>query len=416
MVARACPYMGLLSFQPEDHALFFGREQLVRDLAGRLARTGLVAVVGASGSGKSSVLRAGVVSGMEREGDGRPAWTTVVLIPGARPLAELAARVARAAGVPAASLLQSINTDPTALDLAARQALLGEDAEAKLLVVVDQFEELFTTCRDASERERFVATLLDAVAAGRTAVAIALRADFFGHCGELPVLAEALETHTVLLGPMDEDGLRAAVEGPAAAGGLTVEAGLTEIVLRDVAGEPGGLPLLSHALRETWKRRRGRSLTVEGYRECGGVHGAISRTADGVYDALVPVQQAVAQRDIFLRLTELGEGTADTRRQVRVEDVLSHAPDASEVLRVLTDARLVTVANGTVEVAHEALIREWPRLRGWLDEDRERLRAMRHLAAAAQEWQRLGASRPSCTAALAWRLPSTRSRRPTRPP
>ena len=245
VVARACPYIGLLAFQAEDHALFFGREQLGRDLADRLIRTGLVAVVGASGSGKSSLLRAGMVPAMGAAGDG-VVGPTIVMTPGARPLTELAAQLARVAGLPVASVLESLTTDPAALDLAARQALVATHPTAKLLIVVDQFEELFTTCGDRIERETFVATLLDAVGAGRTAVAVGVRRTSSPIAPGCPRWQGHSTPTRCCSGPWTRTACGAAMEGPARVGGLTVEPGLTEVVLRDVAGEPGGLPLLSH--------------------------------------------------------------------------------------------------------------------------------------------------------------------------
>ena len=259
---------------------------------------------------------------------------------------------------------------------------------------VDQFEETFTLCDDAEERSRFVDVLLGAAAApgGPVFVLLAMRADFFGFAASVPGLAAALEASTSLLGPMDEDALRAAIEGPARIAGLKIEPGLVDLMLRDVAGEPGSLPLLSHALLETWKRRSDRTLTLAGYRECGGVRGAIARTAEAVYLGLDSGQQLLA-RSVFVRLTELGEGTEDTRRRVPLDELRPDggaSPDLDALLRTLTDARLLTTGEHTVEVAHEALIREWPRLRAWLDDDREGIRTLRHLTDTAREWDQLG--------------------------
>ena len=344
-----CPYKGLVPFQPEDADVFFGREELVEDLVGRLNDAAFLAVVGASGSGKSSLVRAGIVPSLQpRHGELRAA----LLSPGARPLAALAAA-----------------------------------GDARLLVV-DQFEEAFTLCRDEDERRTFIKALIEAAERG-TRVVIALRADFYGHCAVYPRLAAALEDSQALVGPMSEEELRRAIERPAERAGLLLEPGLVEGILRDVVGEPGALPLLSHCLLETWKRRSGRMLTLIGYLQAGGVQGAIAKTAETVYrEALSPEQQALA-RNIFLRLTELGEGTEDTRRRVAIAELtprVEQSDDVSAVLRTLADARLVTIGEGTVEVAHEALIRYWPTLRAWLDEDREGRLVHRRLTEAAQEW------------------------------
>ena len=254
---------------------------------------------------------------------------------------------------------------------------------------------MFTLCRDEDERRAFLDTLVDATERG-TLVVIALRADFYGHCAAYPRLAASLEDHQALVGPMSEEELRQTIERPAEHAGLVLEPGLVEGILRDVVGEPGALPLLSHSLLETWRRRSGRILTLIGYLQAGGVQGAIAKTAETVYgDALSPGQQALA-RNIFLRLTELGDGTEDTRRRVTIAELTPRAEqrqDVEDVLRTLADARLVTIGAGAVEVAHEALIRHWPTLRAWLDEDREGRLVHRRLTDAAQEWDATGRDR-----------------------
>ncbi|MBN1629749.1 MAG: hypothetical protein JW990_08295, partial [Thermoleophilia bacterium] len=275
----------------------------------------------------------------------------------------------------------------------------------RLLLVVDQFEELFTQCRDAGERRAFVDNLLTAAGVpspsqgegsgggpGPAIVVIALRADFYHHCAQFENLRDALEKHQAYIGPMTPDELRRAIEEPAHAGDWRFEPGLVDLLLRDVGDEPGALPLLSHALLETWQRRRGHALTLEGYAEAGGVRGAIAETAENVYRRLDERQQAIA-RNIFLRLTELGEGTEDTRRRAALEELFPRPEEATAVeavLGTLADARLITTERETVQVAHEALIREWPTLQEWLEEDREGLRVHRHLTEAAGEWQRMG--------------------------
>ena len=345
-----CPYKGLVPFDADDADVFFGREQLVEELVDRLDEAPFLAVVAPSGNGKSSLVRAGVVPELERR-NGR--LHPALFSPGEHPLAELAA---------------------------------AGDAD---LLVVDQFEEVFTLCRDEDERRTFIDALLGAAKRGLRVV-VALRADFYGHCAAYPRLAAALEDRQALVGPMSEDELRRAIERPAERAGLLLEPGLVEGILRDVVGEPGALPLLSHSLLETWKRRSGRVLTLVGYLQAGGVQGAITKTAETVYrEALSPDQQALA-RNIFLRLTELGHGTEDTRRRVAIAELVprpEHQNDVDEVLRRLADARLVTIGEGTVEVAHEALIRHWPTLRAWLDEDREGRLVHRRLGEAARDWE-----------------------------
>jgi class 3 adenylate cyclase len=385
-----CPYKGLLAYQADDAAVFFGREELVDTLLARLATAPLLALVGASGVGKSSVLRAGLMAGVARGAlSGSSTWRTVVLTPGARPLASLAGALAAVDGGDEDTLAAMLADGSEGLAGAAGSLLGDSSPETRLVVAVDQLEELFTVCRDGSERARFVETLVHGATTpgGRVMGLLALRADFFGHCAAYPALAAVLDVATALVPPMREDELRSAVEGPGRVAGLRLEPGLTETLLRDAGGEPGALPLVSHALLETWRRREGRQLTLAGYRDSGGVHGAIARTAETVYrDGLDDAGRDIARR-IFLRLTEPGEGTADTRRRVMLDELSTGDGEATgEVLRTLADARLVTIGGHTAEFAHEALIREWPRLHGWLDEDRVGLRVHRHLTEAARAW------------------------------
>lgn len=426
------PYKGLQYFDQNDADLFFGRELLTARLAGHLRQHNFLAVVvGASGSGKSSVVRAGLMPALRRgetlaDGTlppaGSAAWPIHVLTPTAHPLEALAASLTRdtESVTAAATLAADLKADPRSLGLYVRRLLASPRAAGvgRLLLVVDQFEELFTLCTDPDERKAFVDCLLNAVGcdalaqlAGSgpalnvalrpdcpTTVVITLRADFYHHCGQYASLREALEQSQAYIGPMGQDELRRAIEEPARLGRWEFERGLVDLMLRDVGDEPGALPLLSHALLETWKRRRGRVMTLESYAESGGVRGAIAKTADAVYLGLAPEAQGIA-RSIFLRLTELGEGTQDTRRRVELAELIpapEQAPAVQAVLKTLTDARLVTtdkdVTSGvqTAEVAHEALIREWPRLRGWLVEDRAGLRVHRALTEAALAWQKLG--------------------------
>ena len=383
--ALACPpYQGLAAFEPEDHARFFGRAALVADLVTRAGRARFVAVVGASGSGKSSVVRAGVLANV-RDGalPGSETWPSFVMTPGSHPLAELAAGVARVTSTKTSEVLDRLEHDAHALTS-------GE----RLVIVVDQLEELFTQTRDDTECRRFIAAIAAAVgdAGSPVTVIAALRADFYGHAGAHPELAALLDDGSSLLCPMEPDEIRAAIEGPAELAGLRVQPGLTELIVRDVGDEPGALPLLSHALLETWKRRTHRTLTVAGYRAAGGARGAIAQTAESVYDRLDPPGRK-AMRQILLRLTELGEGTEDTSRRVdrRELGVSVHDPAGTErVLQLLAEARLVSLDAATAQVAHEALIRAWPRLRSWLDEDRAGHRLHRHLTHAAQDWESLG--------------------------
>ena len=348
-IAAECPYRGLLAFQPEHRRLFFGRETVLADVLARVSTGRLLAVVGASGSGKSSLLRAGVVA---------------------------AVAAGELPGIPSARLIT-----PGAL------APLELDPQSDELLVVDQFEEVYTQ-RGDTERRRFI----DALLARRGPVVIGVRADLYGEISTEPELAAAVAENQVLLGPMSHEELGRAISEPARLAGLRLEAGLVELVLRDVAGEAGALPLMSHALRETWKRRNGRTLTVEAYHETGGVSSALAQTADAVVETLSAAERPLL-RSVFLRLTEIGGEVEDARRRVSLEELVPEgsAPETvTALLRRLADARLITLDEGTAQVAHEVLIRRWPRLRRWLQEDREGLRLHRRLSHAARLWDAAG--------------------------
>ncbi|WP_371614397.1 helix-turn-helix domain-containing protein [Streptomyces sp. NBC_00454] len=385
-----CPYQGLTAFQAEEAARFFGRSDLVGRLVGRVEQLSFVALFGASGSGKSSLLRAGLLGSIAADPGAAGRWRTLLMTPTAHPIEELSDQVAKLCGADVHRMYEDLSQDPAALDLAIRGALAAESELCRALLVVDQFEEVFTLCTDEAERTRFIGMLLDAAhgPGRRTTVVLGVRADFLAHLTQHPGLAEALgEQAQLLVGPVSATGLREIIVGPAAHAGLRVEPELLATVLADAAGEPGALPLVSHALLETWERRSANSLTLAGYHASGGVRGAIAQTAERVNDGLSPEQQQIA-RKIFLRLTALGDGTEDTRRPiVRTElDGVADAPVVAEVLDRLAGARLVVLGDGTVEVAHEALIRAWPRLHRWLTDDRSNLLVHRGLTEAAHGW------------------------------
>ena len=408
----APPFKGLQYFDEADADLFFGRELLTAKLVGHLRDNRFLAiVVGASGSGKSSVVRAGIMPALERgapladgtlppAGSGR--WPIHVITPTSHPLESLAASLTRDSESVTATttLIDDMTRDPRSLHLAVRKTLNRADASGhlhgdRLLLIVDQFEELFTLCRDEPERKAFVDNLMTAVAPetdGPTIVVIALRADFYAYCAQYAKLREALSTSQEYIGPMGGDELRRAIEEPAKRGRWEFEPGLVDLIVRDVGDEPGALPLLSHALLATWERRQGRRLTLQGYEASGGVRGAIAKTAETVFSQLNPDQQAIA-RNIFLRLVELGDGVPDTRRRAALTELVSHPEDLpaiQAVLKVLVDARLITTGEGTVEVAHEALIRGWGRLARWMEADREFRIWHERLRAAIDQWQASG--------------------------
>jgi WD40 repeat protein len=384
------PYLGLATFQPEDASRYFGRQQLIGELLTRLAAKRFLAVFGASGSGKSSLLRAGLLPAVwAGRLPGSQQWETVLFTPGRHPLEETAIHVAALRGISPGSLHADLAANPGSLDLAIRQALANRSPATQLLLIVDQFEEVFTLCADEQERTAFVAALLGSVAdSGRTRVVLGIRADFYSRCADYPALVTALRDAQVLIGPMTSDELRDVIIEPACAEGLRVEPALVATVVADVAGRPGALPLLSHALLETWQHRRGATMTLAGYEAAGEIRRAIGQTAERVFGQLSPEQQDIA-KNVFLRLTALGEGTEDTSRRADRSELLTAADPATvqPVLDRLAHARLITLGTDSVEIAHEALIREWPRLRQWLTDDRDTLRLHRRLTEAATEWK-----------------------------
>ena len=370
-----CPFKGLASFEPADADYFFGRERLVAELVARLVGAGFLGIVGPSGSGKSSVLRAGLLPALA-EGvlPGSEKWRRVLLRPGERPLDELR------------RVLVSRARDPL---VEALDALLANE---RLLLAVDQLEELFTACRSESERAAFADTLARAAAdrEGRAVVVVALRADYYGRFAAHPGLAGLLGANQVLVGPMQASELRRVVELPADRVGLRVEPELADALVDDVEGEPGALPLLSTALLELWQKRQDNALTLAAYRESGGVHGAVARLAEGTY-ARIPDGRRPLVRGIMLRLVGEGEGDMPVRRRAPLAELdLERNRDVADVLAALADSRLVTVGQGFVEVAHEALLREWPRLREWIEADTEGRRLRRHITEAATEWDAAG--------------------------
>ena len=355
-----CPFKGLASFGVDDAEFFFGRERLVAETVAKLIGSPLTGLVGPSGSGKSSTLRAGLLAALAAGVlPGSERWSLALLRPGERPLEAL------------------------------EQATSECPADGRLIVAVDQFEEVFTACRDEGERAAFADALTARALDPRrpALVLIAVRADFYGRCASYPELARQLGANHMLVGPMQRDELRRAIELPARRAGLEVEPELVDALLGDVEGEPGALPLLSTALLELWQHRDGRRLRMAAYERAGGVHGAVARLAERAYEQLDQGRRDVARR-ILLRLAGAGEGDTVVRRRVPLDEL--DGEGVPDVLAVLADERLVTIGEGEVEVAHEALLREWPRLRGWLEEDEHGRRLQLLLRDAARQWDAAG--------------------------
>ena len=415
------PYKGLRAFQEADAAEFFGREVLVGRLLAHLAGPGtgarFLGVVGPSGSGKSSVVHAGLLPALRQDAlPGASCWFIVTMTPGAHPQAELEAALLRVAAGPLAGLRAQLAAGDGGLERAVG-AILPAAAETELLLVIDQFEELFTLVEDEGERHHFLSSLCRAVSAAgsRLRVIITLRADFYDRPLLYPDLSELLRGHTEVVGPLTPGELRQAIAAPAARVGITLEHDLLEVIGQEAGSQPGTLPLVQYALTELFARREGRRLTLAAYRASGGVLGALAGRAEEIYTGLAEPEQALA-RQLFLRLVTLGEGTEDTRRRVHYRELesLAHAAGAvspgpaagithprslDHVLAEFGRYRLLTFDHDpitrepTVEVAHEALLRSWARLREWLDGGRADLRVQRQLGTAAGEWERAGQDR-----------------------
>jgi len=406
------PFQGLQYFDEKDADRFFGRETLVAKIVGRLTSTRFLTVIGASGSGKSSVVRAGVIPALRRgerlaDGSVPPTdsgqWDIRILTPSAHPLEALAASLTRdSESVSAITTLRNdLAQDPNALSLVARR-VLAQNNKKHLLLVIDQFEEVFTQSRQDDERSAFIENLLhalDPANAQPITILLTLRADFYSQLAFQDHLRELVSQNQEFIGAMSRDELKRAILLPAALGNWKVQEGLVEVILDDLGSEPGALPLLSHALLETWKRRRGRVLTVSGYTAAGGVRGAIAQTAETVFRQRLSIEQQPIARMIFIKLAEMGEDSLDTRRRAAFSELITRSTDTSTidaVLSILTDARLVTTGTlepgdtRVVEVAHEALIREWPTLRDWLNQNREGLILHRQLTEDTNDWLKLG--------------------------
>jgi WD40 repeat protein/DNA-binding SARP family transcriptional activator len=393
------PYKGLRAFLEADAADFFGREALTRRLVERLAERGsdarFLCVVGPSGSGKSSVVRAGLIPALRRGAvEGSDRWYMSEVLPGRHPLHEIESALLGIAVSPPPSLLEVLEEDELGLVHAVEKVL--PDPSAELVLVLDQLEELFTLVEDEAERAH-VLDLIRAVALGgasRVRVVATLRADFFDEPLSVRGFGDLLAARTEAITPMSPAELERAISGPAEHVGLAIEGGLVASMVADVVDRPGALPLLQYALTEL--AERGSELTSEGYRAIGGVSGALARRAEHLYAAMNETGREACRR-LFLRLVTLGEGTEDTRRRVRRSELPSAEGGAIDAVvetfgrhRLLSFDRDPLSREPTVEIAHEALLRAWARLRGWIDEARDDLRTERGLTASAAEWETAG--------------------------
>ena len=346
--SATCPYQGLKPYDLEDADLFFGREAEVATGLRKLSDTSILAVVGPSGCGKSSLVRAGVAASLQR--DGR---RVVTITPGLHPMAALAGALPGARSLPT--------------------------------LVVDQCEEAFSLCQDVAERTAFLARLTDHAA--EAPLVLSFRADRFADLSSHPEFAHVVEEGLHLLTGMSESELRSAITEPARLAALVVEPGLVDLLIGEVAGQPGALPLMSHVLAETWQRREGRTLTVAGYRASGGIQGAVAQSAEQVYAQLTPEQRPMLKA-LLLRLVTPGPDGQPVRSRLPRRSVIT-GPESDQLIDLLISARLVTSDDGVVELAHEALARAWPRLRGWLDDDLEGQQILHHLTQVADSWDSL---------------------------
>jgi DNA-binding SARP family transcriptional activator/DNA-binding beta-propeller fold protein YncE/energy-coupling factor transporter ATP-binding protein EcfA2 len=427
------PYKGLRPFQESDAGDFFGREALVKRLLDRLANREpdpggagdgrLLAIVGPSGSGKSSVVKAGLIPALRNgaiESPGLPGsdeWYIVEMTPGYHPYQALEMALLQVASQPVTGLRDQMQADEQGIDRAIRRVL--PEADSQLVLVIDQFEELFTLTEGEDEREAFLDGLCAAADDGqaRLRMIITLRADYYDRPLQHPLLGELIRTNTEIVLPLSRDELERAIAGPAARAGLTLAPGLLQRLQDDIRQEPGALPLLQYALTELFERRQDNMLTQAAYEAIGGVAGAIAQRAEALYAQLSPKGQE-ASRQLLLRLVALGQdddsplADADTRRRVlrsELEELAERASQANAkqeqqtaassmtaIIDAYGAARLLTFDHDpqtrapTVEIAHEALIQEWPRLKAWVTESRADLRQQKRLAAAVADWVSAG--------------------------
>lgn len=435
-VDAECPYRGLPAFTTREARWFFGRDRATAELIERVFERigdGPLMLLAPSGAGKSSLLNAGLVPAL-RGGDfpmpGSDTWPVLRFTPTAHPMGELLDCAARVLGGDLGVTADEVCERPHALLEAVRRRS-AEPAEngppqdgpdrtpppPRPVLLVDQFEELFTLCADEDERRAFVRVLCALAAAppepggpetagpepaglDPAVVVFGVRADFSGNCLDLPELAPVFTRGLFVLPPMSLAELRESITRPADLAGLTLEPGLFPLLMRDVGlrDDPpdrmpsGVLPLVSHSLLATWGQREGATLTVAGYERTGGIQGAIARTAEEVFTRLYPAEQNTLRR-VLVRLVHVADGTGATRRRMSrtaLMEQLADAGPAAAALDTFVRARLITMDSDTVEITHEALLHAWPRLRGWIRADRAGLLVHQQLAHAAAEWEREG--------------------------
>ena len=403
-----CPYKGLTFFDcnDEDPKYFYGRTALTDQLLDTIRQSNFLAIVGASGSGKSSVLRAGLLHQLKlgRRLSGSDSWDIHLMVPGEHPLGKLALALIDETDTPLsrAEALQKVESLLKRGSDGLRYIVQASQAQ-RVVIVVDQFEECFTLCQNIEERQYFFQCLLNTLelCKEKLCIILAMRADFFGKCVEQDYssLAKYIEGNLIAVKAMSRDELTDAITKPAEKTGLEVEPELVQEMLTDITGAPASLPLMQYALRELWYQREGNQIQLKTYSRLGGVMGTLKKRATTIYHSFDKTQQE-ATRHIFLSLTQLGEGTEDTRRRVLKQDLSTPVyPEdlIDRTVQALANANLLVTSEITakskntkrfavVDVAHEALIRHWPLLRTWLDANRELIRRQRKIEVMADEW------------------------------
>jgi len=400
LLPSECPYRGLHAFREADAPFFFGRESFTQLLTETAAGGPMVGVIGPSGSGKSSVVFAGLVPALRAEGAVNGGWTILDLRPGAQPYFALAGtllpllegeldetdrliKIGRLAG--------ALQSGDLSIDRVMARIAEKRPSDGRLMLVADQFEELYTLCRDEREQRAFQDLLFAAAfepqGAPTTFLTLTLRADFMGHALAYRPFADAIQRHDVKLGPMTRDELARAIRLPAEKQGRAFETGLVERIMDDVGEKAGALPLLEFALTKLWEHQAAGWLTHDAYEQIGRVEGAVARQADAVHERLTDAERERARR-VFVQLVQPGEGTEDTRRLATRSELGEDWP----LVRKLADARLVVTSRDeagheTAEVVHEALIRSWERLREWINADRRFRTWQERLRYALRQWE-----------------------------
>jgi uncharacterized protein YjbI with pentapeptide repeats len=406
-----CPYKGLRYFDIADADYFFGREDLINQLVDRVRQDNFLAILGASGSGKSSVLRAGLIYELMQGQrlSGSRDWSLKIIVPTAHPLQSLAKLFVDAN----LSVVDEVTEMNKAIEFLQKggdyfnrliAGYLNKNSQSKFLLIIDQFEETFTLCEDLPERNQFLACLLEVLASkqDKFKLILGMRIDFLGKCFEQDYhgLGKLIEANLITVLPLNPEQLQRAITEPAKKASLELEAGLVEQMLKDGGNQPGSLPLVQDTLTELWQKRVDNSLKLSVYVKLGGISGTLNKRATAFYNALF-VSEKETVKHIFLALIQLGEGTEDTRRRFLKQDLITvkYGEGVIDVMiQKLANERLIvtdkpgetTDKKMAIEVAHEALIREWELLRQWLDQDRANLLQQRKIEALAQEWENSG--------------------------